>query len=166
MNEHRPSFINNDRYVHVADMKLGQSGSYTDFEELAFCDEEDPEWLTKLVSTISIMVWDQHRADQENRNLCDLVFYNTAHVLFYWNDCGTTITDDMVQLVVETALHMLDSVLGCDDVMRRDTDDVNAWKELWKQNRPETFTVRKHNGLTGEVQVITTPYKYNDTEEK
>ena len=113
-----------ERYVQVKDLPIGSSQSYTDYEELAFSDTSD--WVDKLRRMVVHNVWTTHRRDELNKDLCDMVFYSSVHVLDYWVQIDEKEpTEQMMQLVTESCHHLLDT-LNCQHVCRADTD----WKEL------------------------------------
>lgn len=133
------SFLNRIRYVRVSDLKLGANpqGCYTDWEELAFTDKDSPmwSWLEKYVATIAYDPYKDETCPKygymKNQDVCDLVFYNVAHVMCAWTDCDVTVTEEMVHLAVETANHMLTDVVMADWVCRCET----VWSEKYLEHR-------------------------------
>jgi len=135
-----PSFINPQRYVFVEDMKLGQCGSYTDYEELAFTDLDYGDTYEQLKRTIAYMCWvdttyrykewtdEQYARRNEDvakssQDICDLVFYSTVHVLAAYIEVEDRApTQREMDLMVECSAHMLSTVLPCGWVCRPDVD--------------------------------------------
>ena len=128
-----PSFINKERYVNIPDMKIGKEGTYTDYEELAL-REGDPEWFQTLKDYVAGQ-WMHGRPDQEEKDRCDLIFFNSVHVLSWWEGTGITITEELVSLSVETSGHMLVETLNTEWLIRSEDD----WKELGEQARQKLF---------------------------
>ncbi len=121
-------FLNRERYVKVTDLKIGKSGAYTDYEEMAL-REGDPDWFATLENVVVDTCWDPNNTDQENQDLCDLVFYNSIHVLYWWHSTDVTITEDLCRMAVESCWHMVLEVLTCEWVIRSD----KKWQAPWRE---------------------------------
>ena len=124
-----PSFINKERYVHIPELEIGRPGTYTDYEELAL-REGDPEWFKTLRDYVASQ-WLYGQDDQLEKDRCDLIFFNSVHVLSWWEGTGVTITEELVSLSVETSGHMLVETLNTEWLIRSDDD----WKVLGEQQR-------------------------------
>ena len=130
-------FLNKERYVRVRDVEIGRPGSYTDYEELAL-REGDPDWFDVLRSYVAGQ-WMHGRDTQSEKDKCDLIFFNSVHVLSWWEGTGVTITEELVSLSVETSGHMLVETLNTEWLIRSEDN----WEELAEQERQDRIARNK-----------------------
>ncbi len=107
-------FLNKERYVKVSDLKLGQPGTYTDYEELVFMYKES-DWVTDLTAQV--------KSYKLTNDQNELVFYNSIHILNSIEEVVGKVTEHDVTTVLESSVHMLVEVLTSEWVIRSDKFD-------------------------------------------
>lgn len=127
------SFLNKERYVRVPDLKIGRLDTYTDYEELAL-REGDPEWFETLKTSVAAQ-WLHGMDVQDEKDRCDLIFFNSVHVLSWWEGTGVTITQELIDIVVESSGHMLVETLNTEWLIRSQDD----WEDLANKEREKRY---------------------------
>ena len=119
-----------DEKRHIGINRMFETGEskncYSDYEELAF-GNPNAKWVQTLREAVKdiALAFARERPAEVQQDFCDLVFYSAIHVLSAHRDAGKKLSEQKIQLVVETVAYSFE-IVGTNDYIVRSGIDWTA----------------------------------------